>query len=104
VVGESVLPKRKDLTPPTRIVGGRRVQHNGHKRLDVVRSGGLSVERGDVVGVESKGGLGCERRSLMVDRRMAEDEALRGGHLGGQSSAHGTLVLQGEGGGTLTLL
>jgi hypothetical protein len=59
--------------------------------------GGLSVESGDVVGVESRGGLGCERR-------MTEDEALRGGHLGGQSSAHGMLVLQGEGRGALALL
>jgi hypothetical protein len=36
------------------------------------------MEGGDVVGVESEGmgGLGS-------DQRMAKDEALRGGHLGG---------------------
>jgi hypothetical protein len=31
----------------------------------------------------------------------AAEEALRGGHLGGQSGAQGTLSLQGEGGGAL---
>jgi hypothetical protein len=31
------------------------------------------------------------------------EEALRGGHLGGQSGTQGTLTLQGEGGGALTL-
>jgi hypothetical protein len=57
VVGESVPPKReKDLTPPTRVVGGRRVQHNRHEGPYVVYSGGLSVESGDVVDVESRGG------------------------------------------------
>jgi hypothetical protein len=29
----------------------------------------------------------------MNDRRMAEYEALHGGHLGGQSGTHGTFVL-----------
>jgi hypothetical protein len=38
----------------------------------------------------------------MGERRAAE-EALRGGHLGGQSGAQGTLSLQGEGGGALAL-
>jgi hypothetical protein len=32
----------------------------------------------------------------MDGRRMAEYEALHGGHLGGQDGAHGTFVLQGE--------
>ena len=40
----------------------------------------------------------------MVYRRMGEDETLRGGHLGRQGYAHCTLVLQGEGRGTLALL
>jgi hypothetical protein len=39
----------------------------------------------------------------MDDRRMVEDEALRGSHLGGQSSAHGMLLLQGEGRGMLAV-
>jgi hypothetical protein len=107
VVGESLPPKHeKDLTRPTRVVGGRRVQHNGHEGSDVVQSGGLGVESRDVVGVESRaeGGLTCERRNLMIDRRMAKDEVLRGGHLGGQGYAHGMLMLQGEGRGVLALL
>jgi hypothetical protein len=35
----------------------------------------------------------------MGDRRIAEDEALRGGHLGDhyQGGTHGTLLLQGDG-------
>jgi hypothetical protein len=56
VVSESVLPKsEEDLTPPTRVVGGCRVQHDGHKGPDVVKSGLLGVEGGDVVSVESGG-------------------------------------------------
>jgi hypothetical protein len=40
------------------------------------------MESGDVIGVESRdeGGLGSDLRSRMGDRRMAEDEALSGGH------------------------
>jgi hypothetical protein len=59
-----------------------------------------------VVGVESRGewGLGSERESPMDDRRRAEDEALHDVHLGGQSGAHGSLMLQGEGRGALALL
>jgi hypothetical protein len=55
-----------------------------------VHPGGLSVESGDVVCVEyrGEGGLGGHRR-------VVEDEALRGGHLGGHGGAHGTLELQG---------
>jgi hypothetical protein len=56
MVGASVPPKReKDLIPPTRVVGGRRVQHNGHEGPNVMHCGGLSVESGDVVDVESRG-------------------------------------------------
>jgi hypothetical protein len=54
--------------------------------------------------LEARGDLGSERGSLMDDRRRAEDEALRGGHMGGQSGTYGPLVLQGEGRGALTLL
>jgi hypothetical protein len=39
----------------------------------------------------------------MDDRRMVEYEALRGGHLGSQSGAHGTFVLQGESRSTLAV-
>jgi hypothetical protein len=57
MVGESVPPKReKDLTPPpTRLVGGRRVQYDGHEGPDVVQPGGMSVESDDVVSVKSRG-------------------------------------------------
>ena len=37
----------------------------------------------------------------MDDRRRVVDETLRCGHLGSQSGAHGTLLLQGEGRGAL---
>jgi hypothetical protein len=54
VVGESVLPKREeDLPLPMRIVGGHRVQNNGHKGSNVVHPDGLSVEGSNVVSVES---------------------------------------------------
>ena len=37
VVDKSIPPKREeDLPPPTRVVGGRRVQHGGHEGPDVV--------------------------------------------------------------------
>ena len=56
VVGERIPPKREeDLTPPMRVVGGRRVQDDGHEGPDVVEAGGLCVEGDDVVGVESRG-------------------------------------------------
>jgi hypothetical protein len=40
----------------------------------------------------------------MGDWRVAEDEAMRGGHLGGQGGAHGTLFLHDHGRGVLALL
>jgi hypothetical protein len=98
-VGESLPPKSdEDLTPPMRVVGGCRVQHDVHKGSDVVKSGCLGMEGGDVVGVEfeGEGGLGSGRGSLMDDRCKAEDETLCGAHLGGQSGAHGMLWLQSE--------
>jgi hypothetical protein len=56
-------------------MGGRRVQHNEHEGPNVVYPYGLSVETGNAAGVECRGewGLGSDRRSLMGDRRMAED-------------------------------
>jgi hypothetical protein len=69
VVGESITPKsEEDLPSPTRVVGGRWVQHEGPV---VVEPGSLCVEGGDVVGVESRGegGLGSGRRGLMGDQR-----------------------------------
>lgn len=43
-----------------------------------MQPGGQGVESGDVVDVESRGegGLESDRRSLMGDQRMGEDEAL----------------------------
>jgi hypothetical protein len=66
-----------------------------------VQTCGLSVESSDEVGVEVRG-EGVLRGFHRGDRRAAE-EALRGGHLGGQSGTQGTLTLQGEGGDALTL-
>jgi hypothetical protein len=40
----------------------------------------------------------------MSDRRRTDDETLRNGHLGGQRSTQGTLLLQGTGRGTFALL
>jgi hypothetical protein len=55
VVDKSIPPKREeDLPPPTRVVGGRRVQHGGHEGPDVGQPSVLSVESGDVVIVESR--------------------------------------------------
>lgn len=57
--------------------------------------GGLCVKGNDVIGVETRGegGFGREHRSLTDDRRMVEDEALCGGHMGSQIGAHATLSL-----------
>jgi hypothetical protein len=56
VVREGIPPKcEEDLSPPTWVVQGRRVQHDAHEGPDVVQSGGLSVERSNVVRVESRG-------------------------------------------------
>jgi hypothetical protein len=61
VVGESERPKCEDhLSAPTRVVRGRRVQHNKHEVLNVVNPDDLSVEGGDGVGVEF-GGVGSLR-------------------------------------------
>jgi hypothetical protein len=108
VIGEDVPPQcEKDLSSPTGVVGGRRVQHHGHEGPDVVKSSGLSMESGDVVDVEARGGDGLwDHRGggvLTSDRRATEEKTLRGGHLGGQGGAQGTLLLQGEGRGALAL-
>jgi hypothetical protein len=59
VIGEDVPPQcEKDLSSSTGVVGGRRVQHHGHEGPDVVKSSGLSMESGDVVDVEARGGDG----------------------------------------------
>jgi hypothetical protein len=42
------------MHPPTRVVGGRRVQHDGHEGPNVVKSDDLCVEGGDVVDVETR--------------------------------------------------
>jgi hypothetical protein len=56
VVVEGVAPQgEKDLPPPARVVGGRRVQNDGDEGPDVLKSGRLGVESGDVVGIESRG-------------------------------------------------
>jgi hypothetical protein len=56
VVVEGVAPQgEEDLPSLARIVGGRRVQNDGHKGPNVVKSSGLRVEGGNVVGVESSG-------------------------------------------------
>jgi hypothetical protein len=52
VVVEGVAPQgEEDLPSPAWIVGGRRVQNDGHKGPNVVKSGGLRVEGDNVVGV-----------------------------------------------------
>jgi hypothetical protein len=99
VVGWGVSLKRENhLSPPTRVVGGRRVQHNGYKGPNVVNLDGLSMEGGDGVVVESGGvgSLGSDRGILMGDWWATEEVALRGGHLGDQRGTHGTFLLQGE--------
>jgi hypothetical protein len=58
VVEDVPLQCEKDLSLPTGVVGGRRVQHHGHEGPDVVKSSGLSMESGDVVDVEARGGDG----------------------------------------------
>jgi hypothetical protein len=107
VVDEDVIVKdeppqrEQDLSSPTGVVGRRRIQHHGYEGPDVVQSRGLSVESSDEVGVEVRG-VGILWGLRSGECRAAE-EALRGGHLGGQSGAQGTLTLQGEGGGALAL-
>jgi hypothetical protein len=104
VVDEDVIvkdepPQREDLSSPTGVVGRRRIQHHGHEGPDVVQAGGLSVESSDEVGVEVRG-VGV-LWGLRIGECRAAEEALRGGHLGGQCGAQGTLTLQGEGGSAL---
>lgn len=91
MVGKGVPPKRENhLSLPTRVVGGRLVQHNGHEGPHVVNPSGLRVEGSDGVGVKpgGVGSLGSDRGILMGDRRATEEEALCNGHLGGQGGTH----------------
>eukprot|EP00267_Zea_mays_P048552 XP_020401131.1 uncharacterized protein LOC109942954 [Zea mays] len=102
VIVEDEPPQREeDLATPARVVGRRRIQHHGHEGLDVVKTSGLSVESGDEVGVEVGGG--GVRWGLRIGESRTAEEALRGGHLGGQSGVQGTLTLQGEGGSVRAL-
>jgi hypothetical protein len=101
VVKDEPPQREKDLSSPPGVVGRRRIQHHGHEGPDVVQAGGLSVESSDEVGVEVRG-VGVLWGLRIGECRTAE-EALRGGHLGGQSGAQGTLTLQGEGGSALAL-
>jgi hypothetical protein len=93
VVEDEPPQSEKDLSSPTGVVGRRRIQHHGHEGPDVVQAGCLSVKSSDEVGVEVRG-VGVLWGLRIGESRVAE-ETLRGGHLGGQSSAQGTLTLQG---------
>jgi hypothetical protein len=45
VIDDSIaLQGEEDLPPPARVVGGHRVQHDGHEGQDVVETGSLCVE------------------------------------------------------------
>jgi hypothetical protein len=56
VVSKGEASKGEDhLSAPARVVGGRRVQHDGHEGPCVVNPSGLGMECGDGVGVESGG-------------------------------------------------
>eukprot|EP00267_Zea_mays_P031563 XP_008663928.2 uncharacterized protein LOC103642430 [Zea mays] len=102
VIVEDEPPQReKDMSSPAGAVGGRRIQHHGHEGPDVVQTRGLSVESSDEVGVEVR--VTGVLRVFHRGDRWAAEETLRGDHLGGQSGTQGTLTLQGEGGGMLTL-
>ena len=63
---------------------GRWVQHNEHEGPNVVNPDVMSVEGGDGVGVEPEawGALGAIEGGTTVT-----EEALHGGHLGGQDDA-----------------
>jgi hypothetical protein len=102
VIVEDEPPQREeDLATPAGVVGRRRIQHHGHEGPDVVKTSGLSVESSDEVGVEVGGG--GVRWGLRIGESRTAEEALRGGHLGGQSGVQGTLTLQGEGGSVRAL-
>jgi hypothetical protein len=95
VVVEGVAPQGEDLPSPARVVGGRRVQNDRHKGPNVVKSGGLRVEGGNVVGVESSGKrcLGRWQGGCRGGRRVPKEETLSRCHMGGGSDTHGALML-----------
>jgi hypothetical protein len=104
VVDEGELLKGEDhLSAPVRVVGGRRVQHNGHKGPNVVNPVDLSVKGGDGVGVEPRG-VGSLKGHRWRGGTMTEEKALRKGNLGGHDDPHGALALHGLGRSTLPLL
>jgi hypothetical protein len=107
VVNESIAPQgEENLPPPMRVVGGCRVQGDGHEGPNVVKTGSLGVEGGYVVYIESRGygSVGSGRTSLSDHWPWVSDEALGSGHLGSQGGTHGTLLLQGTGRGMPALL
>jgi hypothetical protein len=75
MVVEGVAPEGvEDLPSPARVVRGHQVQNDGHEGPNVVKSGGLRVEGGDVVSVESSG-----KRCLESWGLMGRPEGARGG-------------------------
>jgi hypothetical protein len=111
VVSEGEAPKGEDhLSTPARVVGGRRVQHDGHEGPYVVNPCGLGMESGDGLGVES-GGMG-EHGDLPPEgwhsgrgRCVAVvEETLGSGQLSGQGLPHSLFLLPSEGHNTLTLM
>jgi hypothetical protein len=59
MVSEGEPPKGEDhLSMPARVLGGRRVQHDGREGPYVVNPGGLGVECGDAVSSVESGGMG----------------------------------------------
>jgi hypothetical protein len=114
VVSKGEASKGEDhLSAPARVVGGRRVQHDGHEGPCVVNPSGLGMECGDGVGVESggmrergdlpppppRGGtMGRGRRVAVVEKTLAS------GQLSGQGLPHSAFLLPSEGHGALTLL
>jgi hypothetical protein len=104
VVDEGESSKGEDhLSAPTRVVGGRRVQHNGHKGPTVVNPVDLSVKGGDGVGVEPRS-VGSLKGHRWRGGTATKEKALRKGNLGGHGGPHGALALQGQGRSTLPLL
>ena len=81
MVSKGEAPKGDDdLSTPARVVGGCRVQHDGHKGPYVVNPSGLGMEGDDGVSVESRGmgehgdlPLGVAQREGAVCRGHGDD-------------------------------